>query len=195
MDAGSRLYDDTLQKVPVLHPRDHAYVDPSVLEQSLKSMIGLCEEQPSAEVADSAAAPFPADYLQVAASAAVQLGSLKQNVKKRRLYRKASDESVVWIPHDNHPDLLKELVWESSSPRWVLHGTPASGAGIMGCLEAGVSVIALCEDTHHETHLSKTVRGRAVEAMLAGSNVFKDDDLQPPCAGAHAENREEGQAG
>ena len=64
------------------------------------------------------------------------------------------------------------------SPRWVLHGTPASGAGIMGCLEAGVSVIALCEDTHHETHLGKTVRERAVEAMLAGSNVFKDDDLQ-----------------
>ncbi|MDA8584364.1 hypothetical protein N9L68_09005 [bacterium] len=148
VDAGSRLYDDTLQNIPVLHPKDHAYVDPSVLEQSLKSMIGLCEEQPSV---DSAAAPSPGDSVQVAASAADQLGSLKQNVKKRRLYRKASDESVVWLPHDNHPDLLNELVWGSSSPRWILHGTPASGAGIMGCLEAGVSVIALCEDSHHET--------------------------------------------
>ena len=85
---------------------------------------------------------------------------------------------MVWFPHDNHPDLLKELVWETGSPRWVLHGTPASGAGIIGCLEAGVSVIALCEDAHHETHLSRVVMERAVEAMLAGSRVFKDDDLQ-----------------
>ena len=99
-------------------------------------------------------------------------------MKKRRLYRSASEESVVWFPHDNHPDLLKELVWESGNPRWVLHGTPASGAGVVGILETGVSVIVLCADTHHETNLSVAVKERAVEAMLSGSRVFKDDDLQ-----------------
>ena len=41
-----------------------------------------------------------------------------------------------------------------------------------------MSVIALCEDTHHETNLTVAVKERAVEAMLAGSRVFKDDDLQ-----------------
>ena len=96
----------------------------------------------------------------------------------RKKQKPATEESVVWFPHDNHPDLLKELVWESGNPRWVLHGTPASGAGVVGCLETGVSVIALCEDTHHETNLTVAVKERAVEAMLAGPRVFKDDDLQ-----------------
>ena len=57
---------------------------------------------------------------------------------------------MVWFPHDNHPDLLKELAWESGNPRWVLHGTPASGAGVMGLMEMGASVVACCEDAHHE---------------------------------------------
>ena len=48
----------------------------------------------------------------------------------------------------------------------------------MGCLEAGVSVIALCEDTHHETALQTAVKERVVEAMLAEPRVFKGDDLQ-----------------
>ena len=43
----------------------------------------------------------------------------------------------MWFTHDNHPDLLKELVWEAGNPCWVLHGTPASGAGVLGCLEMG----------------------------------------------------------
>ena len=79
---------------------------------------------------------------------------IQANVKQRCLYRCATEESVVWFPHDNHPGLRKALVWESGNPRWVLHGTPASGAGVMGCLETGVSVIARCEDTRHETNLS-----------------------------------------
>ena len=112
------------------------------------------------------------------ADSAAELRPLQEHVKKRRLYWNATEESVVWFPHDNHPDLLKEVVWESGNPRWVLHGTPASGAGVLGCMETGVSVIALCEDAHHEKHLSIAVKERAVEAMLAGSRVFKDDDLQ-----------------
>ena len=59
VDAGSALYEDTMLKVPVLHPKDLTYVDKGVLEQSLKSMIGLCEEPrkdaAESEVADSVA--------------------------------------------------------------------------------------------------------------------------------------------
>ena len=123
----------------------------------MKSMIGLSEEprQDAAESQASADDPQVADLL--VADSAAQTRPHPGNVKKRRLYRRATEESVVWFPHDNHPDLLKELVWESGNPRWVLHGTPASGAGVVGCLEIGVSVIALCEDTHHETNLSAAV--------------------------------------
>ena len=72
----------------------------------------------------------------------------------------------------------RSLSGDSGSPRWVLHGTPASGAGIIGCLETGVSVIALCENVHHRKHLDIALRERAVEAMLAGSRIFKDEALQ-----------------
>ena len=135
-------------------------------------MCGLSEEAPPEEAEQAPPNPEPV------ADSAASVRPLQEHVKKRRLYRTATDESVVWFPHDNHPDLLKELVWESGSPRWVLHGTPASGAGIIGCLETGVSVIALCEDAHHREHFEIALRERAVEAMLAGSRIFKDEALQ-----------------
>ena len=90
---------------------------------------------------------------------------------------------MVWFPHDNHPDLLKELAWESGNPRWVLHGTPASGAGVMGLMEMGTSVVACCEDAHHENNFRIALKERAVEALLAGSQVFKDEDLQARAVG------------
>ena len=171
VDAGSELYVDTMLKVPVLHPKDLTYVDPSVFSESLKAMCG------SSEVDEEEPEGTPVDGTPVAASAA-EVRPLSEHVKKRRLYRTATDESVVWFPHDNHPDLLKELVWESGSPRWLLHGTPASGSGVIGCLETGSSVIALCENAHHQKHLTIALRERAVEAMLAGSRIFQDESLQ-----------------
>ena len=86
------------------------------------------------------------------AASAAQLRPLQEHAKKRRWYRLATQTSAVWFPHDNHPDLLKELVWEAGTPRWVLFGTPASGAGFLGCLEMWLSVILLCEDAHHGKH-------------------------------------------
>ena len=74
---------------------------------------------------------------------------------------------------------MKELCWEAGRPRWVFVGTVAGGAGIHGCLEMGCSVVALCFDEHHRTHVQKFLKERAVEAMVSGSsNVFKDDALQ-----------------
>ena len=154
-----------------------------MLGESLKTMGGVADEvgpedteEALASVADSAASV--ADAAASVADSAVPLRPLQEHVKKRRLYRHATEESVVWFPHDNHPDLLKELVWESGGPRWVLHGTPASGAGVIGCLETGVSVISLCENAHHQKHLDIALRERAVEAMLSGSRIFKDEALQ-----------------
>ena len=168
VDAGSALYVDTMVKVPVLHPKDLTYVDASVLAESLKTMCGLSdadEEEATPEEPEEAAS-------------AASMRPLQEHVKKRHLYRTATDESVVWFPHDNHPDLLKEFVWDSGSPRWVLHGTPASGAGIIGCFETGASVVALCEDTHHQKHLEIALRERAVEKGENGSRIFKDETLQ-----------------
>ena len=169
VDQGSHLYVDTMTRVPVLHLKDLAFVEAPVLNESLRTMCGLAEEPPPDE---------PAESDEKVADSAAQMRPLQDHVKKRRLYRATTDSVCAWFPHDNHPDLLKELVWESGNPRWVLYGTPASGAGVLGCLEMGVSVITLCEDAHHREHFMNALKQRAVEAMLAGSRIFKDDVLK-----------------
>jgi hypothetical protein len=99
-------------------------------------------------------------------------------VRKRKLYKQVLGSEVEWFPHEMDIDLVKELVWEAGSPRWVLLGTPASGAAIHGSFEMGCSVVALCADQHHLTHLFPAVVVRAVEAMASQSSViFKDDVL------------------
>ena len=75
--------------------------------------------------------------------------------------------------------MLKELLHEAGNPRWIFHGTPAGGAGIHGILEAGVSVVMLCFDEHHRTHLRNCMLQRSVETLVAGTSlVFKDEALQ-----------------
>ena len=99
-------------------------------------------------------------------------------IKKRKLYRQLTGTEVPWFPHDNDIELLKELCHEAGRPRWVYFGTPAGGAGIHGCIEMGCSVLALCYDDHHRTHLGPFLVQRAVETML-GSNtmVFHNESL------------------
>ena len=100
-------------------------------------------------------------------------------IKKRKLYRHVSGTEAPWFPHDNDMELMKELCWEAGGPRWVFHGTPAGGAGVHGCLEAGCSVVLLCSDEHHRTHLQKFLLERSVEAMATGNSlVFKDEALK-----------------
>ena len=79
---------------------------------------------------------------------------------------------------------MKELVWECGGDkvRWVLHGTPASGTGIVGVLEMGASVVCLCEDSHHKVGFEQALQERCVEVMLAGSRVFKSSALQARAA-------------
>ena len=97
-------------------------------------------------------------------------------LRKRKMY-KHTDTMLPWFPHDK--ELLKLLVHESGRPRWVIFGTPAGGAGIHGCLEMGLSVVALCSDDHHRDVLNRCMLERAVEAMVSQSTaVFRDDSLR-----------------
>ena len=100
-------------------------------------------------------------------------------IKKRKLYRQTTGTMLPWFPHDNDPELLRELLHEAGDPRWIFHGTPAGAAGIHGCLEAGASVVMLCFDEHHRTHVRKCMLQRSVETLVAGTSlVFKDEALQ-----------------
>jgi hypothetical protein len=49
---------------------------------------------------------------------------------------------------DNAPELMQELAHESGA-RWAVHGTPASGVGIVGLLRAGLTVFAIARDKEH----------------------------------------------
>ena len=111
---------------------------------------------------------------------------VKSVIKKRMLYKQVDGTKAPWFPHDNDPDLLRELIHEAGAPRWVFHGTPASGAGVHGCMEASCSVVLLCFDEHHRTELRKAMVQRSVEHMVAGTTmVFKDADLQQRGADLH----------
>ena len=112
------------------------------------------------------------------ASAEQALALMSAGRKKRKLYRQVTGSEVPWFPHDNDSELLKELCHEAGRPRWVYFGTPAGGAGIHGYIEIGCSVMALCYDVHHMTHLGPFLVQRAVEAMLGSTSmVFNNDAL------------------
>ena len=183
VDVGSKLYSNVMMKVPVAAPKDLAFVEKAVREQSLSSMVGASADLGGADfgAADQSSAPPEAlappeeDEGPPVPNPAPFSEGLVKHVKKRRLYRQTTGDEVVWFPHDNSPTLLKELVWESgSATRWVLHGTPSGSTGISGILEMGVSVVVFCRDTHHADHLQRFLKERCVELLLTGSLVFSD---------------------
>ncbi len=180
VDGGSSLFNQVVKHVPVLAPSLQSFVRKEVREISLGSMTGVPHDEDDGEqqklkqlrCEDDDSALHQPDKAEVISRAATK-------VKKRPLYRQLSGTDVPWFPHDSAIELLKELCWEAGRPRWVFHGTPAGGAGVHGCLEAGCSVVALCYDEHHRARLTKFLSERAVEAMVSGeSRVFKDDALQ-----------------
>ena len=182
VDIGSSLFNQVLKNVPVLAPKHQAFVSRPVREKSLFSMVGIAHTEDDSEKKklqkmeeddDTQGLHQPDVVVQQDKDLVVDAK------KKRKLYRQISGTNVPWFPHDNDMELLKELCWEAGKPRWVFHGTPAGGAGVHGCLEAGCSVVALCYDEHHREHLQKFFLERAVEAMVTGTTlVFKDDVLQ-----------------
>ena len=180
VDAGSGLFNQVMKHVPVLAPILQSFVKKEVREISLGSMTGVPHDEDDGEqqklkqlgCEDTDSALHQPDKAEIISRAAT-------NIKKRPLYRQLSGTDAPWFPHDNAIELLKELCWEAGRPRWVFHGTPAGGAGVHGCLEAGSSVVALCFDEHHRFHLQQFLSERAVEAMVRGTTqVFKDETLQ-----------------
>ena len=187
VDKDTPLYNEVVLKVPVIAPKDLTFVGKDVREVSLRTMGGVVAED--IEEQDGFGAGSAPDDQGAASAPAADQGegeqtNFAQHVKRRRLYRQTTGTDVAWFPHDNAADLLKEIVWESGGEkvRWVLHGTPASGAGIVGVLEMGASVVCLCEDAHHKKGFEQALQERCVEVMLAGSRVFKDADLQARAA-------------
>ena len=166
--------------MPVLAPRQQAFVSRAVRETSLNSMAGVAHDEwvGEQEEVDGTGLNQP-DNAVAEDTVAEDKAAKAARKKKRKLYKHISGTDVPWFPHDNAIDLLKELCWEAGRPRWVFHGTPAGGAGVHGCLEAGCSVVALCYDEHHRTHLTTFLSERFVESTVNGTTmVFKDDALQ-----------------
>ena len=192
VDPGSALFNQVVRNVPVLAPKNQAYVPRQIREVSLRSMMGVPHnedegEKQKTQVLEEENAntgmnqPNPNQTAQDEEKAFVAA-----HIKKRKLYRQLCGTEVPWFPHDNDPALLKEFCYEAGHPRWVFHGTPAGGAGIHGCFEMGSSVVALCYDEHHREHLEKFLLQRAVESMVSGmSMVFKDSVLQARSAELH----------
>ena len=210
VDAGSTIFHQIMKSVPILPPKQQAYVSSDVRDKSLATMIGVASTEDEAEkekkVRADAEAAAEAAAEATAAEATGEAGvhqpvpqlaledvpgetpvdeetqaRVESVIKKRKLYRHTTGTMLPWFPHDNDPELLRELLHEAGNPRWMFHGTPAGAgaAGIHGCLEAGASVVMLCFDEHHRTHLRKCMPHRSVETLVAGTSlVFKDDALQ-----------------
>jgi outer membrane biosynthesis protein TonB len=182
-----------MQKVPILAPKLATFVTKAVRDQSLKAMVGIPDNEDPAEKENKKLAEegdeAAKDSLEAGPHQPTEAASAHSATaarKKRRLYRQTTDEEVPWFPHDNAIELLKELCWEAGKPRWVIHGTPAGGAGVQGCLEMDASVVALCFDEHHRDHFLTACVQRAVETMLAGkTSVFKDAELQARATALH----------
>ena len=179
---GSPVFNEVVRSVPVLPHKSHALATHEIRDTSFSGMVGRCvseveaedpDQQPSVhDEDDEGAATAGADAATAGADAATQQrGMVLQAKKKRKLYKTLTGSEVPWFPHDNDIELLKELCHEAGMPRWVYFGTPAGGAGMHGCIELGCSVLALCFDDHHRTHLAPFLVQRAVEAML-GSKTF-----------------------
>ena len=162
----------------MLAPKNQSMVSREVREISVARMMGVPHEDDAEEKAKlqrEAAEPGQETADEKAASAERNL--VAACLRKRKMY-KHNDTMLPWFPHDNDMEVLKELVHESARPRWVIFGTPAGGAGLHGCLEMGLSVVALCSDDHHQKVLGRCMLERAVEHMISQTTqVFKDDDL------------------
>ena len=103
----------------------------------------------------------------------------------RALFRQATVDEVIWFPLDNAPELMQELAHESGA-RWAVHGTPASGVGIVGLLRAGLTVFAITRDEDHADELYTCVLRRVSEEMCTSGKLLADPvcmeklrDLQP----------------
>ena len=178
IDAGSFLFNPCVRNVPVISPKLHAFVSKEVRDTSLANMQGTPHTEDPLEQEKATDIVATEDGLHQPQDPDGEKRFVANAAKRRQLYRQVSTEFVPWFPHDNHPAILREMCYELHRPRWVLHGTPAGGAGLNGCFEMGASVVALCCDEHHREHVRKHTLQRTVESMVNGNSVvFKDPEL------------------
>ena len=191
VDPGSKMYVETVAKVPILAPKDHYYARQAVRDLSLASTMGAtaaASAAPPPEVPGATTSGVAEEEPEGPPSTRLAASG----VKRRRLYRQASSgDLVAWSPRDQPKVLLKEFVDECGGDKvkWVFYGTPAAGNGVLGCVEAGCCVIANCEDDHHASHFQTAIVEKGVEAFLAGEspafgNPFlaaRATDLVPGC--------------
>ena len=189
VDRGASLFNNVIRNVPVLAPKFHAMVSREVREVSLASMTGiesnsdLVEAEREQRWAEAESRSGGGEGGQEGAKRALDKKvrhGCASAFKKRRLYKHHTGTEVPWFPHDNDMDILKELCWNTGpGVRWVIHGTPAGGAGIQGCLEYGCSVVAACFDNFHREHLLKHIVERAVETVVSGdTTLFADEAIK-----------------
>ena len=166
------MFFQLVRNVPLLAPKNQAIVSKETRDASVKSMLGHAVEAEHDEGESDEPEAGSAECEIIAAS------------KERKIYKQTSESMVPWFPHDNDMDLLKELCHESGVPRWIIFGTPAGGAGIQGCLEMNLSVVAFCWDDVHEESLQRCMLERGVESLVAGTTtVFKDPNLHSRAGG------------
>ena len=134
---------EVMLHVPVPPPKDLTFVDKAVRETRLKTLIATPEAPPAGSAMEGQQADGSTKGQTEGKMEAPSGQDLKRHVKKRRLYRQATDTEESGFPHDNAKELLKELVWEAGGDqqvKWVCHGSPAAGNGVVGLLELGCNV-------------------------------------------------------
>ena len=185
VDVGSALFSEVVMNVPMLDPRFHAMVTREVREQSLAAMQGRPSNEDSKEAERENRLVEGESGLGERQVDAGGQEEARQEVrsrafKRRKLYKQESGDEVPWFPHDNDMHVLKELCWESGpGVRLVIHGTPAGGAGVQGCLDYGCSVVSLCYGNFHKTHMLKHIVERAMECTVTGNCLlFRDEVIQ-----------------
>ena len=156
-------------------PKELAWVEKSVRDASLKRLGAGPEPAVSAD-------SFALDDDMIAQEPqGMSEGEMRVQLKKRKLYRQASDTTQIWFPFEMAVALAQELVWEAGGDevKWVLHGTPAAGNVVLGSLEMNCNAIVFCEDSHHQTHFMKALTEKAAERLASGqSRVFGNPFLR-----------------
>ena len=176
VDAGSKLYVESMTKAPIIIPKDHFYVSAELKDRSLQSKLGSVTNnitKPPAGAAEAAVVPTSGEAAEAAGPTAdVPSGKCvaAAGSKRRRLYKHDSAETEIWFPHDQPRALMREIIHECGGDRvkWVFHGTPAAGNGVLGCVESNCCVIAACEDELHAEHFKRAILQKGVEAFLSG---------------------------
>jgi len=167
VDKGSPTYVDYMTRVPVALPHEMMTVPRDVKEATLAWGVSASvenfenEEQSDDDDADEQDAEDPSAQTRKYA---------KRNCN-RALMRQVSNQDTIWFPLDNSPLLMRELVHETN-PRWVIHGTPASGVGLMGILHHGCTVVAWCRDEAHATTLREHVKMRVAEEFMQHTSAL-----------------------